>query len=149
MKLVSCLICFFIVLVSITSAATAQTQSHNLPGDIVFVSREQLSSDEEYPGKYRTSLMRIDAETLEVSSFSPDDGTYIVQLLGWSPNGSLLAVLRHENGTSFDIPPQLCLFTRDGELLFCTADRPPRDPGVASDGLYRIAWSGTAGISIS
>jgi hypothetical protein len=105
------------------------------------VSREKLSSDEEYPGKYRTSLMRIDAETLEVSSFSPDDGTYIVQPLGWSPNGSLLAVLRHENGTFFDIPPQLCLFTRDGELLVCTVDRPPLYPGVASGGLYRITWS--------
>jgi hypothetical protein len=53
----------------------------------------------------------------------------------------LYAILRFDQSDPFGIPPQLCFLTRSGELLSCTEDRPPRDPGVASDGLYRITWS--------
>jgi len=117
-------------------SSSAQTGNAILPTDLI------ITTLTEGTGLY-TTLMRVDAQTLQLSSFYVDEGRHI-QPISWSPDGELLAFLRAPS-----VGPdlyELCLLTREGVLQTCFEDR------IASKGIqlannyeprqdYWVTWS--------
>ena len=102
----------------------AQTPIPPLPADLLFTA--SLTAG---PGDFpRDVIVRVDAETLEVSPFYVDDEAFEILPLGWSPQGDLLAIYRmmpplDKAYTLF--PRQLCILSRDGVLQRCMNDSSP------------------------
>jgi hypothetical protein len=102
-----------ILLMPCAVPSRAQTDNPTLPADLLFA-----SVTGERP--LFNTLAHVDAQSLEISSFYVDDGSYI-RPLSWSPNGDLLAILRHPSLTTPYL--EYCLITRDGILQLCLEDR--------------------------
>lgn len=109
-------------------AIQAQSPIPVLPADLLFTA-SLTAGQGDYP---RDVILRVDAETLEVTPFYIDTEAFEMVPLGWSPQGNWLAVYRvvmppaderfiDPNST----PRQLCLLDRAGALQRCMEDSPP------------------------
>lgn len=113
-----------LVLRTPSTQATPQLQTYPLPADLLFTA--SLTAGQ---GDYsRDAILRVDAETLEVTPFYTDTEAFEVMPISWSPQGDLLAVYRimpaiDDAFTLF--PRQLCVLDRAGVLQRCFNDTPP------------------------
>lgn len=96
-----------------TTSDDTQVDDNSLPADLLF---KTITGN---MGLY-TTLMRVDAQTAQISTFYVDEGVYI-RPISWSPNGDLLAILRESSLTSDYM--ELCLLTREGVLQSCFEDK--------------------------
>ncbi len=129
--------------------AAPPSQLPPLPADLLFTTTFAEYGD--YP---RNVIMRVDAETAELSTFYVDQDADELAPLSWSPQGNLLAVYRilppiDEAFTLF--PRQLCILDRTGVLQRCLDDSPPMHyaGGILQDWqhYFPVVW-GTDGQSI-
>jgi hypothetical protein len=95
----------------------------------------------------RNMILRVDAETLEVSPFYVDDKAWELMPVSWSPQGDLLVIYRMMPGDkpySYSTSPrQLCILDRAGALQRCLEDGPPvHYAGRPEDWqhYYPVAW---------
>jgi len=113
-----------------------------LPADLLFTTTTAME-EVDYP---RNMIVRVNAETLDVSPFYVDNEADTIMPLSWSPQGDLLAIYRimpaiDEDYTLF--PHQLCILNRAGVLQRCLNDNPPMhfagDPQLLQH-YYPVAW---------
>jgi hypothetical protein len=120
----------------------AQSPIPPLPADLLFTTTFAPHGD--FP---RNAILRVDAETLELSTFYVDAEADELAPLSWSPQGDLLAVYRvlpaiDESLTLF--PRQLCILDRAGVLQQCMEDNPPMHGVGFPEGwnsYYPVTWS--------
>lgn len=122
--------------------AEAQPPIPTLPADLLFTTGSPA------PGAdfSLNMIMRVDAETLELSPFYVDAEAGQIQPIKWSPQGTLLAVYRllpaiDDAYTLF--PRQLCILDRAGALQRCMEDSPPmhNTGGLPDKGLhFPVVW---------
>jgi hypothetical protein len=98
-----------VLLVPVQPLARAQ-DADELPADIVFTSMDESQVS-------ASRLMRIDAATLEPSTFYQDDTAAYLQPVGWSPSGQYLAVVRRPK-RDYDVM-DICFLRQDGTLETC------------------------------
>jgi len=131
-----------IVLQATSTRAEPRSQIPPLPADLLFTTTT-AEGDVDYP---RDIIVRVDADTLEVSPFYVDDTADEVIPISWSPQGDLLAVYRlmpaiDDAHTLF--PRQLCVLNRAGVLQGCMDDSPPMYNGGDPQSwqhYYPVAW---------
>ena len=104
--------------------AEAQPPIPTLPADLLFTT----GSPAPRADFSLNMIMRVDAETFELSPFYVDAEAGQIQPIKWSPQGTLLAVYRllpaiDDAYTLF--PRQLCILDRAGALQRCKEDSPP------------------------
>jgi hypothetical protein len=106
----------------------AQTNDPILPADLLFT----------IPTAWATynSLVRVDAETLQASTFYMDDSISL-QALSWSPSGDLLAILRMPTDEYLEV----CLLTQEGVLQTCLEDRIASYTFLEQGQNYMVTWS--------
>jgi len=128
----------------VTPAAHAQQPDPPpLPADLLFTA-SLTATQGDFP---RDVILRVDAETLEVSPFYVDAEADELIPLSWSPQGNLLAVYRvlpaiDESLTLF--PRQLCILDRTGVLQRCMDDELPMHGVGSPEGwryYYPVTWS--------
>jgi hypothetical protein len=82
--------------------------------------------------------MRVDAQTLQMSSFYVDEGSWI-RPLSWSSTGDLLAILRAPSIDSDYL--ELCVITWEGVLQSCFEDKIVRFAFRERGQNYMVTWS--------
>lgn len=135
------IVCLLLVGVS-PSMSEPPRQLAPLPADLLFVTTFEDRGD--FP---RNVIVRVDAETLEVSPFYIDDQAFELVPLSWSPQGDLLAVYRFlpaldEYYTL--VPRQLCILDRNGVFQRCMEDALPMHGGGFHEewnSYYPVTWS--------
>jgi hypothetical protein len=126
-----------------STRAAPPSQMPPLPADLLFTTTTGVG-DVDFP---RNTIVRVDAETLEVTPFYVDSEAYEVMPISWSPQGDLLAIYRimpavDEAFTLF--PRQLCILNRAGVLQRCLNDNLPMHyvgNTMEWQHYYPIAWS--------
>jgi hypothetical protein len=112
-----------LALSALSAPVGAQPPIPPLPADLLFTTT--LAAHGDYP---RNVILRVDAETLELSTFYLDTEAYELAPLSWSPQGDLLAVYRRmppSDSARTLFPRQLCVLDRSGVLQRCLDDGPP------------------------
>lgn len=120
---------FFLPCISLSRAQT--DGSTPLPADLLFTT---LTGDT----PFFTTLMRVDAQTLQTSPFYVDAGVYI-RPLSWSPTEDLLAILRLPS-TDVDYF-EVCLVTAEGVLKACFEDKITVHGFRERGQNYTVTWS--------
>jgi hypothetical protein len=137
------LLCGFVLVslrqVSLPSAA--QEDSTSLPSDLIFTVPE--SPGLPWRDQPLNQLVRVDAETLEISPFYTDDVAVEVRALDWSPQGDKLAIYRKLPSTDgHAFPRELCIVDAKGTLLNCMEDHPPMIMAYSGEEIdYHVTWS--------
>lgn len=104
-----------------STGAAAQTSIPPLPADLLFTAATWTGGGD-YP---RDIIVRVDAETLEVTPFYVDNEAFEILPISWSPQGDLLAVYRvlPAIDDAYTLHPrQLCILDRAGVLQRCLND---------------------------
>lgn len=112
------------------SPSAAQT-GDALPADMLFTGLTAQTS-------LSTTLMRVDAQTLQASPFYVDEGS-LLRALSWSPAGDLLAILRKPSIDADYL--EICLLTRAGVLQSCFEDKIARYLFRERGKDYLLTWS--------
>src|SRR5512145_104591 len=82
-----------ILLMPCAAPGYAQTDNPTLPADLLFTTVTEGT-------RSLSTLMRVNAQTLQMSPFYVDDSDYI-RALRWSPSGNLLAILRYPTDADY------------------------------------------------
>jgi hypothetical protein len=117
------LVVSLVVLRTPSTQATPQLQTYPLPADLLFTA-SLTAGQGDYP---RDVILRVDAETLEITPFYTDTEAFEIMPISWSPQGNLLAVYRIMpaiDATRPLYPRQLCVLDHAGVLQRCFNDTP-------------------------
>ncbi len=141
MRFLLVLVGMSLLLMSCNTSHPPQTNddsSHNksnissiLPTDLLFT-----ADTRGMPYYSLNTLMRVDAQTLQTSSFYVADSDFI-RPLSWSPSGELLAFLRWSSEDYLEI----CLLTREGVLQSCFKDSIVKYLFLERGSHYMVTWS--------
>jgi hypothetical protein len=134
-------LCAFVLLsFGLSRPSIAQDDSTTLPADLIFTVPE--SPDLFWAHQPHNRLVRLDAQTLEISPFYTDDVAVEIRALDWSPQGDQLVIYRRYaplSTSKYASPHELCILDAGGSLLRCIQDRPSMFLDEVKD--YHVSWS--------
>ena len=127
---------------SLASRTQAQPLIPPLPADLLFVTTTAADGF----SLPQNIVVRVDTQTMEVSTFYVDDEAWELMPLSWSPQGDLLAIYRSmpRNEETYLAERQLCLLDREGILQRCMQDTPPmhwEGEPYAWPYLFPVTWA--------
>lgn len=132
-----------LALTAASSLTKAQSSVPLLPSDLLFV--PTITGGEVYFS--RNTIMRVDAKTLEVSTFYVDEEAWELMPISWSSQRDLLVIYRimptSEAYSYSSSPRQLCILDQSGVMQLCFDDGPPMHYAGRPDewsSFYPVAW---------
>jgi hypothetical protein len=135
------MVCGLLVGLILVGLGGAQAQQGALPADLIITVPQ--SHDLPWQNQPHNRLVRVDADTLEMTPFYTDEVAVEVRALDWSPQRDKLAIYRRNPSADEHVfTRELCIINTSGSLLRCVQDRPSSFWAYQNEeDDYHVTWS--------